>query len=776
MKKLIPIFCVLLCAVFGCQKETTIDTSFSLYYAGVSEICPGTDFSLTPTYHGTAPTNYQIIGVTFNGEAYQTDCFSVDPGTGRFTISKTDKLPTGKWVIGISCESDGQTYSYPKAIELQLMKSVPDGIFVKPNELKCDLSAIVSGPASDLPTAQITTDGNNHVKITSYLISNIYRDGETVTGECKKWFNVSETGVFSIVENNADFIPGIYTFDFKLTTYASGKETEEGIFAKALRLNVTSKPLSLIYDPKAVTAERNYSYKSEKPVLVGSKAGLKYSIKSVSPDLGIPVSIDEVFGNIIFPENYPVDLGTVFTISVTATNDFGSTDFDDALTITIVSFIQPVTKCVYPDIDSKISGVAFTNEVKEVKGDEVTYSFGELPEGFGKLLSIDKNTGTITCAKGNELPVGDHQVQVIASNRKGDFPTTFRLNILKNPYKFTTVLWGNNMGLTPAEDYGNQFRLEWDQEPVVAPIIYSDIPADVPVKFTYTPGYQYSSNRHGVNIDATTGTVTIYPNKHVVETNSKGAAHYYYSLTDYQANRVNVGWITVTCGGNDEAAITKIFPFFTQKVGYAGLITRAQDGKENTPITQVSEKCPYKILYTPFVFRVNPKKGGRSVKPVVSHKNGDEVKGFRLDYRRGFNYFNFYGPASHGALVSNGCAMSSSNKGVLAYKVWESYATATKTAVNVGAASPVGYFANKNYLQGRLPLTGCYVDNDETSPDTFLTMVVNPEKWVDDNGYANGAFVANMVFNINSNDPSTNQDNDWQYLPIIIWLDDTYDK
>ncbi len=169
------------------------------------------------------------------------------------------------------------------------------------------------------------------------------------------------------------------------------------------------------------------------------------------------------------------------------------------------------------------------------------------------------------------------------------------------------------------------------------------------------------------------------------------------------------------------------------------------------------------------MLRVNPKKGGRSAIPAVTHLDGRDVTGFTLDYRRGFCYYNFYGPVEHaGANINNG-QMSASNKNLL-YTLWGNYASATGTVINVGAAGAIGYWANKNYLRNWLGHTACYVDASD------LSVVVNPEKWMDDNGYANGAFVANMAFNLNNNDPSANSNTTMQVLPIIVWLDDTFNK
>ncbi len=586
MRKLIPILAALSCLLVSCKPDGVVDNSFALYYAGVTEICPGTNITVTPTWHGPTPSDFSISGVRFNGQPYQTDCFSVDPDKGIFSALGTDGLPTGKYTIDITCRGGSETRVFEKAIEFTMMKPVPAGIFLDPRTIEADLAdIIVAEPVNPLPTAKITTDGNNHVSIKKYLIANVYRNGELVD-DCKKWFKVSSDGVFSIVSGTEDFMPGIYVFDFKLTTYASGEDAEEGIFMNALKLNVKSKPLALTYKPASMKVEEGYGGKSSAPVLKGSPVGLTWAVKSVTPDNGIAISIDEVTGAIKFPEDSPAKMGESYSVSVTVTNEYGSTDFENVFTFNVIDFIRPITVFSYADVPEKISGVAVTNAVTEVDGDEVSFLFKDLPEGLSGL-TIDSETGTVSCAKGTELEPGNWTVTVIARNMKGDVEASFALPVKKNPYKFTTVFWGNNMGLTPEEDYGNQFRSYWDDEPIVIPVKYSDIPDGQPVKFKYQYGYQYSSCRTGVSVDANTGTVTLYPTKHIIEHYTDHDNHYYYSKTDYVSNRVHVGWITVTVGGNDEAAVSKIFPFFIQHVGYSGNRTGLTDGKEHEPVTQV---------------------------------------------------------------------------------------------------------------------------------------------------------------------------------------------
>lgn len=64
-----------------------------------------------------------------------------------------------------------------------------------------------------------------------------------------KYFTISNSGEFSIVKGNTAIKPGVYTISLRLITAAVDEEEEEGIFENAIQVNITSKPLSLVYTP-----------------------------------------------------------------------------------------------------------------------------------------------------------------------------------------------------------------------------------------------------------------------------------------------------------------------------------------------------------------------------------------------------------------------------------------------------------------------------------------------------------------------------------------------
>ena len=707
----------------ACQGAEVTDTSFALYYNGISEISPGTSVNVSPSWHGDTPGSFEISGIKRNGRDYQTGCFSVDTGTGLFSIHDSDELPTGKYVVGIACVSAGKRYVYDDALDIHIMKPVPDGIIVTPASLSVPLEDILDADA-ELPVAQIATDGSNHVKIKSFAIAHVYRNG-LPADEMSDWFAVSPAGEFSINHvGTEEFMPGLYSFDFQLTTYVVGKEDEDGLFKKALLLDVTSAPVALSYPTPSAKVEKGYGGKSGEPTVKGSLSSLRYSLKGVTPDNSVGITVDDATGVIRFPETDDVTVGDEYCVSVTATNSYGTMDFDNVFSFVITAFISPVTKLVYADVPAVISGISFENAVTSVDGDDVEFAFVDLDEGL-KGLQIDPVTGTVSCAKGVELVPGSYNVTVMARSIKTEVTSTFALEIIPNPYKFTYVRWGNNLGLTPLEEYGNQFRISESDGILTLPIVESDIPDGVPVKFKITHKSQNSNNPDGATIDGSTGQITLeYKGKH----SAKSA-------------RVHFALITVTVGGNSEAAVTKDFPLFISHRGFA--------------------EGGYRAEYTPFVFRVNPKAGGTSLSPVVSREDGGEVNGFTLSYRRNIYFYAINDPLHKDGRPGDG-------NDTFMYTVWNKYYSARNALTNTGACSPVSYYGDKNAERGWLGLTACYINPDD------LTMVVNPDKFSDDNGYPSGVVIGTMQYNINNIDPVNTGGT--EIFPLIIWLDPDYKK
>lgn len=708
---LTAIAAVLCLSVSSCEQEGIVDTSeFALYYPGITDIGPSTNFTVAPAYHGAAPSGFSIYNVTLDGETFETECFVIDNATGELSLVGTDNLPVGKYGISISCVSAGKTFRFDNAVTVNMMKTVPDGISMEPSEITVSLDNILAG--EELPSSHVVTDGG-HISVKSYRIASVRKDG-VLLHSWTDLFRISASGAVSIVSGNQDFLPGKYVFDFKLTTYVVGEDSEEGIYQNALTVNVTSGPLALTYSPSQGKVEAGYAMKSKAPIVKGSMDGLKFDIKSVSPKCGW-IGVDTETGMITIDEGNDLVIGDRYVISMTATNKFGSRDFDEVYTVTVVDFIQPVTKFSY-EAHADVIQTLPVNGKPVFDGEDLTFYFKEeLPAALSEL-AINAETGVISAPKGNSIPVGTYNVTVVAENIKSFVETVFSFTVVENPNYFTFVRWGNNLGLAPIENYADQFRFDKKDYTYTIPVAASDIPEGIAVTFSVNKLWAQDN----ASIDSKTGEITVVTNRF--------------------ERPMNVLRITVKVGGNDPAAISRDFYVFYQN--------RIKAGK-------------YFIEFTPLVFQVNPKTGGTSAAASVTDSDGAHVEStFAMDYRGTWNFWCFDGkypstpqkPSDSGSFLNN---------------LWSQYYKGIggeNASVSTGERNPISaYNTNANYRLG-------YYRQDD------LRMVVNPDKWRDTDGnYANGIFLGEtQVDNNGKTDPIVS--NGTRTYVLWVWFDTKFNN
>ena len=567
------------------------------------------------------------------------------------------------------------------------------------------------GSDEALPTAQIKTEGE-HISIKNYTICGVRRDGTPVE-DWSGLFSIDKTGKFSILKNSA-FKAGIYVIDFKLTTMVVGMDSSEGIFTDALTVEIASPPISLAYTPSSSKVEAGRGFVSNVPEFVGSATDLEFSIKSIVPQTEY-VSIDKTNGVITLAEGHDLAVGEEIVISVSAKNSYGSRDFDQVLKLTIVEYIAPITKFEYNDT-TVWQGTKVTLKPLAKDGDEVTYSFEDLPETLSEM-SIDASTGVISVAKKNAIALGNYTFKVKAENPKGSMVAEINWNTIENPYAFTYVRWGNNLGLTPAENYADQFRVSVT-DPLEIPVAATDIKDGVEVTYTISGG----SNTKCATIDAQTGTITTDPS---------------YAAGKVADMRAHFVFVTVKAGvgtsGETSMKIPVFFDFNTLRGDYT-------------------------IEYTPFAILCNPKEGTTSNPPVIK-KNGaeltaDELSKITMDFRRSFNYWNINGPSAH----KNGAP--DTDKSTFLGHVWNAYYTAIKVAYNKGSRDPISSYGRPEHISK----TVGYVKQDTRA------LYIAPEKFVDDDGYANGIFTGQITFADTGKDPAGAAD-PFRLFPLFVWFD-----
>ncbi len=714
MKRLAILVLVALVACTG--KLPGDETGFKLFYPSLAEICPGTAITLNPTWIGGEPKGFVITGIRFGSEKFETTCFSVDEENGAFSISGSENLSVGTYSVDISCSAGGAAHTFKDIITITLMKPVPDGIQVTPSFLEINVADVREGKVN-LSGAVIEPTGEGFVEIKRFLLQNVYKDG-VLANECKSWFSLDEnTGEFSVVTGNQDLIPALYTFDFKLTTYKVGASDEAGLFEKALTVNVVSAPYDLTYTPAERKVEVGTTVSSVAPSYVGVSEQTVFSIKGITPEGGPAITIDPASGVLSIQNPSEDVVGNSYSISVHVTNPWGEADFEDAFLFRVISFIDPVTMLTYDAVTDIISGRSFTNAPTSVDGDDLSFSFVDLPDALAQL-TIDATTGVVSCAEGVEITPGDYVVKVQAKNEKSAVTASFNLGIIANPNNFTYVRWGNNLGLEPISQYGNQFRIYQGSAKAVFPILESDIPDGRPVKYTLTN--KTSMGGHGAAIKA--------DGKLEIAAQAVGGRVWVHYLV-----------ITVQVGeDNDENKVIRRFPLFIDQCGYL--------------------KNGYKIEYTPFAVPINPRLGGTGPVPVIVDKDGNPANQPALDFRTNPAWYNLNGPVEHKEGAVNKDAST------FLYCVWKKYFDAQGKPVNVGAQGPVSWWLNKDNSQ-MLSQTGAYLDGSD------LHLVVNADRFVDDYGYGDGVFTAICRFSLDGKNPQTAASADYtEAVPLVIWF------
>lgn len=704
-------------SVSSCKAELTDTGAFTLHYPGITDIGPSTNMDITPTWHGGTPESFEIFSVKREGEAVTAECFSIDPTTGVFSIRKSDNLPVGKYRIGIACKVGGERHEFAEAITVNMMPAIPEGIKVSPDKITILLSQVTNtGSDEELPTAQITTEGE-HISIRNYLISGVRRDGKALAN----WdglFSVDKSGKFNILKNNK-FNAGVYVIDFKLTTMVFGADSEEGLFSDALTVEVASAPISLVYNPSTAKVEAGESYTSPVPEFIGSVTGLEFSIKKVIPESD-KFSIDKTSGVITLAKGHEYAIGNEIVLSVSAKNNYGERDFDQVLRIGIVEYIAPITLLAYNDT-TVWEGTKVNLKPAQRDGDEVTYSFEELPDAL-KELTIDELNGTISVPKKNKIAQGEYSFKVKAQNPKGSLSATVKWNTIENPYAFTFVRWGNNLGLNPIQNYADQFRVS-TTGPTTIPVIESDIKEGIEALYEINGG----SKTNCVSIDEKTGKLTTDPS--VFEG----------KIANMRAHFV---FVNIKTGvGTSGETVMKIPVFFDF----------------NAPRTEGG----YSIQYNPFAVRCNPKTGTTSVPPTILKNNivvrGEELKNIKMDFRRSFKYWNLNGPAAH----KDG--EPDAGKTTFLSSVWSTYYSSINVAYNTSSRDPISSYGRLEHIAK----TAGYLRQED------LALYIAPEKFMDDNGYANGIFTGQITFSSDGKDPKDAND-PYKLFPLFVWFDTNF--
>lgn len=720
---LLRVFLVAVLAMFcvSCDEtETTDSTGFILHYYGVTDIGPSMSYELQePSYKGSAPYDFSITGITLNDEAYtNADNFVIDAETGKITIQNTESMPIGLYSISISCYSNNKAYKFKDAVQVNMLLAVPEGITVEPAEVLVKQEDEKWWEAS----AKVITDTEKHVSILKCEIA------QDESKEYLKYFTIENNNTITFNPDQKDnIVPGEkYVLSLKLTTKAG-----EHLYPDAVIFKVISKPYNLQYKPKEVKVEKNAAHESQLPTIQGSE-GMSYSIKSVSPEAS-GFTIDEKTGKISIAENSLSTIGAIYNVDVTVSNEYGSEEFPEVYKVTVVDFINPIDPATFSyAVPETYEEMEYAIPVaRGLVGDEVVYTFADNnPEAIKEQIekgrmSIDIESGEIYITKKNTLAPGDYTVSVKASNVKNEATTSFTLAIKANPNKFT-FYYGNNLGLSPAENYANQYEVNYDPDDKN----FSELKAlnltpattlngkTAKWELIYKKVLGGKEQLSGTTIDKNTGAIN-------------------FSEAKLQGTDVCVGMLVVKATvGDGPLAYSVTAPVFVR-----------------------SSKKASKLLikYTPFVIQVNPKTGGRSATPTtVASEN------LIMDFRANFNFFEVNTTTANG--VQPGTAGSIMND------LWVNFYKTTGANggnVNTGAKKPMSSLDTANGFDNtkNLNMTLGYFDQKDKS------VVINPDMWKSTAGeYANGVLIPQVAVSTNGSVPDGTR-----IIPIAIWFDENFE-
>lgn len=738
--RLSSILCLIASALtfFGCRQESLEKEGFQLYYSGVTDIGPNLSVNLKAHYFGGEPEEFSITGVRFGETAYDGPEFTINPEDGTVTIAGVPETAAGDYTVSINCKVSGTVRSYPDIITVTFFKGVPDEISVEPDSLILDLSMLKKdSPATDT-TATVTTDGN-HIAITGYRIANVRFGDEVIDNIAEPHFKISEEGTITVLKND-NFKIGTYSVDLKLNTSSFGSESEVGIFTDALTVKVVSVPVSFTYTPDSGLLEEEEngvktSFQSARPVMEGSQEDVMWSIANCVP-ANDRLVIDAGTGVLSIKEGHGLKKDVTYVIDVNVKNRYSK---DEGLTIKgaysleVVGYIAPIEHFGYTATGHKQGTGWSASPDTETDTEHIRhYEWTDPDAAYTKVLTLDSKTGEISAAKGNGLAKGKYDVAVTAANGKtgGEVTAILSLEIQENPYYFTYFSYGNNLGLSEEQTKGvSQFRVKSKTELAaltVSPDI-SDIPSGAVITWKLD-NFNKINNNHpkihsgNTSIDENTGKLTFTENTWI----EAGLA---------------VGFITATSEDPDDPdnTFSVTMPVFID-------CSSAVDG-----IT---------IEYNPFVLRVNPKTGGRSVRPVISGVEGNIF----LDYRRDFFYYNLHGTNSVGNPFKSGqVSPKEANYDIeccpFLEQLWIQYGTS-----NFGGKDPMSFYKNKTDVSKPL----AYVDGNDGH-----ALVVNPDKWfADEFGWGDGVIHGQITFSTSEDGVNGGS----KIHPIAIWLDKDFEE
>lgn len=705
----------------ACTREE-MSGRLEIFYTGVTDIAPSQEVIIdAPTYRGETPGNFEITGITLNGEPFSTESIRInDTATGEILVTETENLPVGTYLVSIACTSGGRRYEFPDIIQVEMLMPVPDGISVEPAEVTVNLADL----NIDSPTAKVVVDERKSIRVKRYSLI-----------QENSWFEVSGDGVISVnPEYEDEILAGDYRLDLKIET-----DLGKALFEDAVLFHIVSAPKSITYHGSGMMIESGEEHVFEVSMMNGSAEALEYTLVSVTPALenAGDIVLDPHSGAVTVARGNSLVREEEYAVTVKASNVYGETVFESALTFTAVGHVAEITEFSYrsqniPQFES------YTFGVDRMDGSYVQYSLKNVPETLSGLLSIDADSGEITLSDNNLSP-GVYYVTVTAENIKGSMDASFRLAIVKHPYHFDDVRYSSGQNaeysLLPDVNAFSYTKLAVMQADVLTPEIIG-LDTDDEVEITY----EYSLK------------TTLPFNSGSPQMNGRGVITF-DSVANYNSGYgCSVIFVKVTVSGT-EGQYSKTVPVFIR------LLQRKKmnNGEYVT------------VDYAPFVVKMNPATGGRSAAPTITKDEAavTDYTGFLMNFRRNFNFYSF-----DEEYMDGGSAVTNSFTNLL----WTQYGRSASGDNDNALVSYYNTTLHRAKTDIELESNLLYIDG------RTMEIVVNPGMWYDEKygNYANGVFMASLVADPDGVIENINDDGSGGALagnlmhPVVIWFSEEF--
>lgn len=719
LRNLLLLFVSCTLGITACTDDDT-ESAVTLHYQQVGDIGPGMPYrGSAPTYSGVTPTEFAIDAITLDGAPFTDEkpCFTVNPSEGYLNIADSENLPLGTYRFTISCLAGGGRIVFPDVLSVHMVPATPEQIIVTPSLIEADYDA----ERISWGTAKVEA-ADEAVSFNAYAL---------VQEKGKEYFAISPAGVISAnLKFKGEIPPGIYRPVLRLTTKAGSADYKD-----ALTIKVNSRPLGITYERNPGTAEVAAAFESDVPVLKGSADEVHYEILSVAPSTD-QFAVDPATGVISLPQGHTLEADTSYEISLAVSNKYSHGEavaLRGVYTVDIVPYITPIDPKTFSYPASKMTEFCQFEVEKKAGfvGDVVTFTLGELPEALEGRIALDKQTGKITIARGNDIPVGQYTIPVFAANPKSDpeNPTVanLALSVEANPNMFHKFGYGNNLGL-PAEENADQFR--WDGDGKTNPdkvIALAD-------------GYNDFNGRKPVfKLDVVHNWALQSPGDTSLQyVDENGDLH-----LRMRGNRWGqIGYVRVTATlGEGETAVSRSTIVF---------VMMRQKAKSD------------QIEYTPFVHRINSRKGGfTGILPVYAA--GTDASKVMIRWRQ--NCFLYEGLET--GVKPYGGKLADDNT-LTIKQLWNSYSPSGVTSPS--NSSPFNYYndagsadtpENMNRKLG-------YFD-----PTMNNQVYIRPNAWIRSDGEAvNGILTFQASYTLTANTGELGGTSN--LIGVAVWLDENF--